>query len=170
VNPQSTETGGSPATSLQQAITGADSLCRRRFLRLAACAVMLVTVSAPAGDKIVWKAVDDAQLKLDGRGVDKWKLYVGEKKKNLLVVQLGRRMLALDKKAHEVYELPPNVLQAHGKVYESENPASIGRRIPSSEWEERDIGPAELLRVKLGDYGSKLELQIPHLVDLRSVY
>jgi hypothetical protein len=145
-------------------------LRRRRCWRLAACAVVLTTVSASAGDKIVWKEVEAAQLKLDGRGVDKWKLYVGEKKKNLLVVQLGRRMLALDKKAREVYELPPNVLQARGKVYESENPASIGRRIPSSEWEERDIGPAELLRVKLGDYGSKLELQIPHLVDLRSVY
>lgn len=131
---------------------------------------MLVTLSTRAGDKIVWKEVEGAQLKLDGRGVDKWKLYLGEKKKNLLVVLLGRRLLALDKKARQVYELPPNVLQAHGKVYESENPASIGRRIPSSEWEDRDIGPAEMLRVKLGDYGSKLELQIPHMVDLRSVY
>jgi hypothetical protein len=142
----------------------------RRFWRLAACAIMLATLNARADDKIVWREVEAAQLKLDGAGVNKWKLYVGEKKKNLFVIQLGRRMLALDKKAREVYELPPNVLQAHGKAYESGNPASIGRRIPTSEWEDRDIGPAELLRVKLGDYGSKLELQIPHMIDLRSVY
>jgi len=131
---------------------------------------MLATLSARADEKIVWKEVEAGQLKLDGVGVNKWKLYVGEKKKNLFVIQLGRRMLGMDKKTREVYELPPNFLQAHGKVYESENPASIGRRIPTSEWEDRDIGPAELVRVKLGDYGSKLELQIPHMIDLRSVY
>lgn len=151
-------------------MTRASSLLRGRNWRVAACAVMLVALSARADDKIIWKEVEAGQLKLDGAGVNKWKLYVGEKKKNLFVIQLGRRMLGLDKKAREVYELPPNVLQAHGKVYESENPASIGKRIPTSEWEDRDIGPAELVRVKLGDYGSKLELQIPHMIDLRSVY
>jgi len=42
--------------------------------------------------------------------------------------------------------------------------------IPSSDWTQRDVGPAELYRLTLGDYGRVLEVSLPHMPDLRGFY
>jgi hypothetical protein len=127
--------------------------------------------ASPAGDAVVWKQVEDAQLALGGRGVKTWNVYLSAKQKNLILVLLGRRYLLFDTKKHAVYELDPKDLEAHGKDIESHNPLdNPGKRIPASEWVDRDVGPAQLVRVRLGDYGCTLQLQLPHPVDLRGVY
>ena len=39
--------------------------------------------------------------------------------------------------------------------------------VPSSDWSDKDVGPAEDIHVTLGDYGRTLEIELPHLMDLR---
>jgi hypothetical protein len=119
-----------------------------------------------------WKQVPDAQLKLDGKTPLTWNVYQSSKKKesNLVLVLLGRRYLALDTKARLVYSVLPTDLHADGKDFDSDNLMQESRTIPSTEWVEHDIGPAESIRLKLGDYGRMLEVQLPHLPDLRGLY
>lgn len=126
--------------------------------------------AARDADKINWKPLEDAQLKLEGRPLRKWNVYASEKRKNLVLIQLGRRYLVVDLKARAVYELPPSDVQQNGKDFQSEDPTASGKSLPTSEWLVRDVGPAELVRVKLGDYGRMVEIQLPHRPDLRWAY
>jgi hypothetical protein len=121
-------------------------------------------------DKINWKPLEDAQLKLEGRPLKKWNVYAAEKRKNLVLILLGHRYLTIDLKERAVYELPPSDLQQNGKDFQSEDPTVGGKTVPTSEWLVRDVGPAELVRVKLGDYGRTVEIQLPHRPDLRWAY
>ena len=56
---------------------------------------------------------------------------------------------------------------ARGADYESDDLAKPETLIPSSDWADHDVGPAEDIHVTLGDYGRVLEVELPHLMDLR---
>lgn len=136
------------------------------------CCIGLGSAAAASGNdagQIHWKPVDQAQVRLAGKTPLAWNVYQPEKKKdtNLVLILLGHRYLALDTKAKQVYAVFLNDLQAQGKDFESDDLMQPSRVIPSSEWEMRDIGPAELIKLKLGDYGRTLEIQLPHMPDLR---
>jgi len=120
-----------------------------------------------------------AQLRLDDKAPLKWNVYQPDKKDNkkdkkknsdLVLVLLGHRYLMLDTKARLVYMVPLSDLQAQGKDFESGDLAQPARLIPSTDWTQRDVGPAELFRLTLGDYGSILEVSLPHMPDLRPFY
>ncbi len=154
----------------------------RRVVRLTlaiACACALIfsvalTTFARGDDsgRIRWKLLDMAQLKLDGKPPLKWSVYQPDKKKqsNLVLVLLGRRYLALDTKAKTVYAVIPSDLHADGKNVETNDVIQPSRKIPSSEWAMRDVGPAESIKLTLGDYGRVLEVQLPHMPDMRAFY
>lgn len=140
-------------------------------------AISTPALCAAAGDsgRIHWKQLPDAQLKLDGKPPLAWNVYQPDKKKesNLILVLLGHRYLALDTKAKQVYVVFPNDLHAVGKDFETDGadglmPAS--RLIPTTEWTFRDVGPAESIKVTLEDYGRVLEVDLPHMPDLRGLY
>jgi hypothetical protein len=122
--------------------------------------------------QVHWKQIPDAQVKLDGQTPLTWNVYQSSKKKesNLVLILLGHRYLALDTKARRVYSVVPGDLHASGKDFDSDNLMQESRAIPSTEWVERDIGPAESITLKLGDYGRVLEVQMPHPPDLRALY
>jgi hypothetical protein len=126
-------------------------------------------VAAYGDEKFHWKPLSDAILKLSGRPVKTWNLYEGDKKGELLLVQLGKRVLILDLKARVIYAPPPTDFPeiSKGAEFESRGANNSDRQIPGTDWTRRDIGPAELVRVTLGDYGQTLELQIPHPIDFR---
>ena len=79
----------------------------------------------------------------------------------------SHRYLALDLKSRLVYEIDPKLLTPHGADFESDEPEAIGRLIPTLEWNDRDVGPAERIQIRLGDYGKMLEVELPHPIDLR---
>src|SRR3970040_245790 len=87
---------------------------RRRF----ASALLVVFALPPAilaAEKIVWKPVVLALLKVDGRPAKIWNVYVAQKKEHLVLVQLGRRNLVLDTELREVVEITPAAIQRKGK-------------------------------------------------------
>lgn len=130
-------------------------------------AVLAAAPSVFAAGRVTWKLDDTAHLKLEDHIPRTWGVYRADKPKNLVLVLLGRRYLALDLKAHLVFEIDPKSLTSHGTDLESDEPDAIGRQIPTLEWTDRDVGPAERIMITLGDYGKTLEVELPHPIDLR---
>jgi hypothetical protein len=163
---------------------------RRAILLIGSALIALISLAAqpstagqtetPADSvRVHWKYLEMAQLKLDDKAPLKWNVYQPDKKDNkkdkkkdsdLVLVLLGHRYLMLDTRARLVYLVPLSELQAQGVDFESGDLAQQSRVIPSTDWTERDVGPAELFRLTLGDYGSVLEVSLPHMPDLRPFY
>jgi hypothetical protein len=130
------------------------------------------------GEHIHWKPVDQAQVRLDDKAPLAWNVYQPDKKdkksakkvSHLVLLLLGHRYLMLDPEARLVYQVPLKSLQARGEEFESEDPPANEQLVPSTDWSLRDVGPAELIRLTLGDYGRALEVSIPHPPDMRPFY
>lgn len=122
--------------------------------------------------KIRWKLVEGAMVKLDGKTPLAWNVYQPDKKKqaNLILILLGHRYLVLDTKTRLVYAVPPTDLHADGKDFETDDLLQSSRKIASRKWTMRDIGPAESIQLTLGDYNGVLNIQLPHMPDLRPFY
>jgi hypothetical protein len=137
------------------------------------CAIAFVAGAlAGENERFLWKAVGRAQLKLADKTPLTWNVYQTEKKKqaNLVLVQLGRRYLALDIKGKVAYYVFPSDLQAKGSDFESGDLFVQSRLMPTTAWTVRDVGPAEMIKLTLGDYGRALDVELPHMPDLRAFY
>jgi hypothetical protein len=145
----------------------------RAMVRVMA-AVCLIALCAGAADngRFLWKSVGRAQLKLENKTPLQWNVYQTEKKKeaNLVLVQLGRRYMALDIRGKVAYYVFPSDLQAKGADFESGNLFVQSRVMPTTAWTVRDVGPAEMIKLTLGDYGRALDVELPHMPDLRAFY
>ena len=131
--------------------------------------------SVATGEQIHWTQLTDAQLKLDSKPPLTWSVYQPDKKSRkkgteLVLVLVGHRYMMLDLKAKLAYVVYPEDLHAQGNDFESGDLAKSGNLIPSSDWTVRDVGPAELIRFTLGDYGRVLDVSIAHPPDLTSFY
>jgi len=148
-------------------------LCATAFVA-GAGAGSFVTSFSGAGDneRVLWKAIGRAQLKLEDKTPLTWNVYQTEKKKqaNLVLVQLGRRFIALDIKGKVAYYVLPSDLQAKGADFESGDLFVRSRVMPTTAWSVRDVGPAEMIKLTLGDYGRALDVELPHMPDLRAFY
>jgi hypothetical protein len=145
-------------------------------ISVASCAA--AAARKPGGDEatVHWKQVTEGQVKLDDKPPIGSNLYQQVQKKgkikdpNLVLVLLGHRYLLLDIKAKTVYQVLATDLKAQGSDFDSGDLAQDSRIIPTSDWSSRDVGPAQLISMTLGDYGRTLEIEIPHLPDLRAFY
>lgn len=149
-------------------------MCSRSALRAFACALLLLTLAplaARAGDsEIRWQSVTQAQVKVDQTTPLTWGVYQAQGKKdkpdkklsNLVLVLIGHRYLLLDLKHKQVYEVPLKQLHHQGDEIDSGDLLAASRLVPTSDWTWRDVGPAELYKMTMGDYGRILQLIVPH--------
>jgi hypothetical protein len=148
---------------------GAFPMCRSKLLGLAAV-FLFVTLGAHAADKVTWKPIEDAVLRIDDRAPKQWSLYHAGKKFDPLLLQLGARVLVIYVRNQMVYEISPAQIEHKGQdllwreADKPEKPLSV------SDWSTRDVGSAWRLRVKLADEGRLVDIQIPQLPDLRGFY
>ena len=158
--------------------------------RFIAVAIALVTFawssSAPPASaarnddasSIHWASVPEAQVKLDDKTPLAWNVYQPAKKdkkkdkkdSNLTLVLLGHLYLLLDTQTRTAYEVKPSDLKAQGGDFDSGDLTQGSQVIPSTDWSSRDVGPAEIIRLTLGDYGRVLQISLPHPPDLRPFY
>jgi hypothetical protein len=122
---------------------------------------------AAGAERIAFKRQATAILKMDGKPVKFWEVYVAEKRGHLVLVQLGRRYLLLDTKEKEVLEIEPGAIQQKpkGDVAWTRSPQSE-KNIESSEWSLRSVGPAVAIKVRLSAEGRVLEIQLPQRPNL----
>jgi hypothetical protein len=129
--------------------------------------------AASDSDRIRWKQVDESEVKLDGKPPIGSNVYLPDKKskkKDVVLVLLGRRYLMLDIKSRLVYAVFLTDLTKQGDDIETGDLAEPSRLVPSTDWTSRDVGPAQLVKLTLGDYNRVLEVELPHPVDLRGLY
>jgi hypothetical protein len=138
------------------------------LLLVMVCLLPAGTRASDTGD-FHWKSVDGAEVKLDDKVPLTWNVYQTDKRKssNLVLVLLGRRYILLDVKARLAYLVFPDEIHAQGDDFNSGDLALSTHVIPSNDWTERDIGPAEEYRLTLEDYGRTLSVQLPHPLDIR---
>ena len=132
-----------------------------------------VTSSAYAqSERIRWKPVNLAQVKLDEKTPLASNVYRPDKKKDshFVLVLLGRRYIELDIKAKLAYSVLLTDVHKTGSDLESGNFAVPDRVLTTSDWSVRDVGPAELIKLTLGDYGRILAVELPHPPDMRAFY
>jgi len=150
-----------------------------RFLAAAAlclaAGLLSATLACAAGDSdtIRWKQVDESEVKLDDKPPIASNVYLPDKKskkKDIVLVLLGHRYLMLDTKSHLVYAVFLTDIKKDGADIETGDLADPSRIIPSTEWTSHDVGPEQLIKLTLGDYNRVLEVELPHPVDLRSLY
>jgi hypothetical protein len=144
-------------------------------LFLLACAFSLATMSAAnagGSGRYLWKSVPRAQVKINDKTPLAWNIFQTSQKKetNLVLVLLGRRYIALDIKARVAYSVALSELQPKAGDFESGDLFLQSKILPTDSWTVRDVGPAELIRLKLSDYGTNLQIELPHAPDLRGLY
>lgn len=118
---------------------------------------------------IIWKPIERAILEVTGRKPPKtWSVLQDQKKKARVLVQLDNHYLVLDAKTKQVFEISPSQVQPHGKNFQSVDPSTSERAVPSTDWDMRDLGPAERIEVRLLTDNTMLDVQLPHPLDLRT--
>ncbi len=121
-----------------------------------------------ANKPIIWKPVNNAILEVTGRKPPKtWSVLEDDKQKSRVLVELDNRYLMLDAKTKQVFEISPSQVQPHGKNFQSADPSDTERALPTTDWDMRDLGPAERIEVRLINDNTKLDVQLPHPLDLR---
>ncbi len=123
-------------------------------------------------ERIRWKPVAVAQVKLDDKTPLAFNVYRPEKKKDshFVLVLLGRRYIELDIKAKLAYSVLLTELHKDGSDLESDNFAVPAHLLATTDWSVRDVGPAEQIKLTLGDYGRLLQVDLPHPPDMRAFY
>jgi hypothetical protein len=148
---------------------------RRAALRRFGCALLLATLAplaalARESDNIHWSSVTQAQVKVDQTTPLTWGVYqaVGKKDKpdkklsNLVLTLIGHRYLLIDLKHKQVYEVPLKQLHHQDDEIDSGDLLGSSRLVPTSDWVWSNVGPAELYKIRMGDYGRLLQLTLPH--------
>lgn len=121
-----------------------------------------------ANKPIIWKPDDKAILEVSGRKPPKnWGIFEDEKNKSRVLVQLDNVYLVLDAKTKQVFEIAASQIEPHGKNFQSADPSRTEHAVPSTDWDMRDLGPAERIEVRLTNDNTLLDVQLPHPLDLR---
>lgn len=142
-----------------------------RTILLAFLSLTAVAANARAADTITWKPVGDAILRVTGQKPAKqWSVYQDQKKKARVLVKMDSRYLVLDAKTKEAFEISADKIQDRGKKLQSPDPSATERALPSTDWDMRDIGPAERIQARLTNENISLDVELPHPIDLRTPY
>jgi len=132
--------------------------------------LLVFAISAPAAEKITWKQVDGALLRIDDRAPKQWSLYHAGKKFDPLLLQLGSRVLAIYVRSQAVYEISPAQVEHKGEDLLWRETDKPEKPLATSDWTTRDVGSATRIRMKLADEGRMVDIQIPQMPDLRGLY
>jgi hypothetical protein len=148
----------------------------KRFLSISISLIGLAgLVSVPpaspcATDKIIWKPIPQVVLRIDEQAPKLWNVYRAGKKADLLLLQIGARMLVIYIRNLEVYEIQPEHVDHKGVDLLWREADKPEKPLPTSDWSTRDVGSAWRIRVTLAAEGRMVDLQIPRLPDLRGLY
>lgn len=139
-------------------------------VKVALALLLAAAATLVAADKVTWRRIPEAMLKLDNRAVKAWTLYHAEKEKKeqRLLLQLGTRYLMIDTRLRQITEYDPSTFKKKGEAYEMPREAKALKALPTEDWILRDVGTSYLIQTKLKEEGKALEIELPKLPDLRN--
>jgi hypothetical protein len=137
------------------------------FSLLALGAISGAGASASAKDKpLSWKPIEDALLRVNDAPPKEWAAYRTGKKNEPLLLQMGTRVLLIEIRDRQVFELDPSKIERKsGEILWStaDRPA---KPLATSNWVADDIGAAFVIKVKLDSENALVDLQLPHPPDV----
>jgi hypothetical protein len=143
----------------------------RRACTILAFAALAIAARAQteAPKKLTWRPLEFAIVKFNDAAPNSWNIYHCEKK-GVLLVRLWKRYLLVNVPDEEVYDLDPDKIKAVGNSVEWSYADLPEKPIDTPDWKERDLGPVERIRFRLGKDGHYLELQLPMGPNGRPIY
>ncbi len=111
---------------------------------------------------ILWKAIDDALLRVNDSAVKDWGVYQAGRKTDPLLLQMGNRFLLIEIHERRLFELDPSKIEhkAGDLVWDpADCPATP---LVTSDWVEHDVGGAFQIGAKIDGESRSLDLQLPH--------
>jgi hypothetical protein len=120
-------------------------------------------------NKIAWKSVDFAIIKIDDGPPISWNLYHTDKH-GVLLLRIWKRYLLIDMNQQEVYDVNPGTVAVQGESVTWSTADKPHEPLDVTEWKERNVGTTDRLRFRLPKQGAVVELQLPLRPDGRSLY
>jgi len=124
---------------------------------------------ADAAKKLTWHPLEFAIVRFNEAAPNSWNIYHSEKK-GVLLVRLWKRYLLVNVSDEEVYDIDPQKIKVSGDSVEWSYADIPDKPIETPDWKERNMGPVERVRFRLGKDGHYLELQIPLGPNGRPIY
>lgn len=128
-----------------------------------------VPAQTEAPKKLTWHPLEFAIVRFNDAAPNSWNIYHSEKK-GVLLVRLWKRYLLVQVSDEEVYDIDPEKIKVVGDSVEWSYADLPGKPIETPDWKERNMGPVERVRFRLGKDGHYLELQIPLGPNGRPIY
>ena len=126
-------------------------------------------LQAEASKKLTWHSLEFAIVRFNDAAPNSWNIYHSEKK-GVLLVRLWKRYLLVHVSEEEVYDIDPEKIKVIGDSVEWSYADLPEKPIETPDWKERNMGPVERIRFRLGKDGHYLELQIPLGPNGRPIY
>lgn len=141
-----------------------------RFGSAAFVTLMFLTSGAACSSgKTVWKPVE-AILRVDDQPPKDWNMYRGDRKSDVLLLQVGARYLLLDTKKHEVREIDPASVTRNKETLVNAGGEKDGKPIASSAWSVRDVGAARRILFKLDAENHSFTIELPQWINRAVTY
>jgi hypothetical protein len=127
------------------------------------------TQTESAKPPVTWHSVEFAIVRYNDNAPNSWNIYHSGKK-GVFLVRLWKRYLLVKLDDEEVYDIDPQKIRVIGTSVEWSYADMPEKPIETPDWKERDVGPVERVRFRLGKDGHFLELQIPLGPNGRPIY
>jgi hypothetical protein len=120
----------------------------------------LLHAQTEAPKKLTWRPLEFAIVRFNDTAPNSWNIYHSEKK-GVLLLRLWKRYLLVNVSDEEVYDIDPDKIRVVGDSVEWSYADLPDKPIDTPEWRDRNMGPVQRVRFRLGKDGHYLELQIP---------
>ncbi len=116
-----------------------------------------------------WKSVSFAIVRFNDEAPKSWNIY-HTSKRGVLLVKLWKRFLLVNIAEQQVFDIDPRTVKADGDNVEWSTSDTPQEPLEITEWKERNVGPVQRVRFRLGKDGHILELQLPLRADGKAAY
>lgn len=144
--------------------------------RVSLLAVLFITcfglsrAQAPESAKPTeWKSVSFAIVRYNDEAPQSWNIY-HTSKRGVLLVKLWKRYLLVNIPEQQVFDIDPDTVRPQGDGVQWSESNAPNEALDITDWKERNVGPVQRVRFRLGKTGHILELQLPLRADGKPAY
>ena len=125
--------------------------------------------TAEASKPVEWKSVSFAIVRFNDEAPASWNIY-HTSKRGVLLVKLWKRYLLVNVPEHQAFDIDPRTVKSQGDGVQWSSSEMPEEPLEITEWKDRNVGPVQRIRFRLGKDGHILELQIPLRADGKPAY
>jgi len=125
--------------------------------------------TAEASKPVEWKSVSFAIVRFNDEAPASWNIY-HTSKRGVLLVKLWKRYLLVNIPEQQVFDIDPRTVKPQGDGVQWSSSDIPEEPLEITEWKDRNVGPVQRIRFRLGKGGHILELQLPLRADGKSAY